>query len=59
MLCCVRREGSGTGGGVECYAYMRRGVGTLGVFASGYLLVVGTPTALGLAEKALFRVETW
>ena len=50
---------------------MRRGVGTLGVFSSGYLLVVGTPTALGrstcverellldFAEEALIRVETW
>ena len=44
-LCCVRREGSGMG--VVVLNAMRRGVGTLGVFASGYLLVVGTPTALG------------
>ena len=44
-LCCVRREGSGMG--VVVLNAMRRGVGTLGVFASGYLHVVGTPTALG------------
>ena len=44
-LCCVRREGSGVG--VVVLNTMRRGVGTLGVFASGYLLVIETPTALG------------
>ena len=44
-LCCVRRDGLGMG--VVVLNAKRRGVGTLGVFASGYLLVIGTPTALG------------
>ena len=39
---------------------MRGGVGTLRVFASGYLLVVGTPTALGRStcvERELLGCE--
>ena len=66
-LCCVRREGSGMG--VVVLNAMCRGVGTLGVFASGYLLVLRTPPALGhstcgkravdFSEKELVRVEAW
>ena len=59
-LCCVRREGSGMG--VVVLDAMRRGVGTLGVFASGYLLVVGTPTVLGrftCVERELLILQRW